>query len=214
MNAVVAKDGGSVRDRLLRAADDLFYREGVHTVGIDRILERAGVAKASLYGTFGSKDELIRAYLDERGRWLRERIDERLARSDDPRARLLAVFEELADRVSEGVYHGCPFVRASAEGPPGPNAPREAAATFRSWRRRLFESLARELGVRDADTTSKQLAMIYDGAAIAVSMDRDPSAALAAKDLVERLLERDPVAARAKAKRAARTRTRRAQSTK
>ena len=52
------------RDRLLAAANDLFYREGVHTVGIDRVIEQAGVAKASLYNTFGSKDELIRAYLE------------------------------------------------------------------------------------------------------------------------------------------------------
>ena len=53
---------GSVRDRLLAAANELFYQEGIHTVGIERVLERAGVAKASLYSTFGSKDELVRAY--------------------------------------------------------------------------------------------------------------------------------------------------------
>ena len=56
----------SARDRLLAAADELFYEEGVHTVGIDRIIERAGVAKATLYSTFGSKDGLVRAYLEAR----------------------------------------------------------------------------------------------------------------------------------------------------
>src|SRR3569833_2360310 len=56
----------TARDRLLAAADELFYAEGVHTVGIDRIIERAGVAKASLYSSFGSKDELVRAYLQGR----------------------------------------------------------------------------------------------------------------------------------------------------
>ena len=54
----------SARERLLAAADELFYEEGVHTVGIDRVIEHAGVAKGSLYNTFGSKDELIRAYLE------------------------------------------------------------------------------------------------------------------------------------------------------
>ena len=56
----------SARERLLAAANELFYNEGVHTVGIDRVIEQAGVAKASLYNTFGSKDELIRAYLESR----------------------------------------------------------------------------------------------------------------------------------------------------
>jgi len=55
--------GPSARERLLAAADELFYEEGVCTVGVDRILKQAGVARASLYSTYGSKDELIRAYL-------------------------------------------------------------------------------------------------------------------------------------------------------
>ena len=56
----------SARERLLAAANELFYDEGVHTVGIDRVIEQAGVAKASLYNTFGSKDELVRTYLQTR----------------------------------------------------------------------------------------------------------------------------------------------------
>lgn len=67
--AAKAKAGAakaSARDRLLDAANELFYREGVHTVGIDRIIEHAGVAKASLYNTFGNKEGLVSAYLDGR----------------------------------------------------------------------------------------------------------------------------------------------------
>ena len=56
----------SPRERLLEAAGELFYAEGIQSVGIDRVIERAGVAKASLYSTFGSKEELVEAYLDER----------------------------------------------------------------------------------------------------------------------------------------------------
>src|SRR5438034_11332309 len=82
------------RERLLAAACELFYEEGVHTVGIDRVIERAGVAKATLYKAFGSKDELIRAYLKARHDATRERMTRELdARYRTPRERLLGVFE-------------------------------------------------------------------------------------------------------------------------
>src|SRR3954467_1986168 len=87
----------SARDRLLAAADELFYAEGVHTVGIDRIIEHAGVAKASLYSTFGSKDELVRAYLQGRHQARRDRITATLAPLATPREKLLGVFDALAE---------------------------------------------------------------------------------------------------------------------
>src|ERR1700679_96530 len=77
----------SARERLLAAANELFYNEGVHTVGIDRIIEQAGVAKASLYNTFGSKDELVRAYLETRHASVTQRITRAVERYDTPRER-------------------------------------------------------------------------------------------------------------------------------
>src|SRR3954467_8319110 len=85
------------RDRLLAAADELFYEGGIHTVGIDRVIERAGVAKATLYDTFGSKDALIRAYLEARHEARKARLTAWLERYEDPRERLLGVFDALAD---------------------------------------------------------------------------------------------------------------------
>ncbi len=79
-----AAAGLSARERLLEAANELFYDEGVHTVGIDRVIERAGVAKASLYNTFGSKDELVRAYLETRHALVAARITSYLERYSDP----------------------------------------------------------------------------------------------------------------------------------
>ncbi|MDB6107950.1 MAG: TetR family transcriptional regulator, partial [Gammaproteobacteria bacterium] len=69
----------SARERLLAAADELFYENGINTVGIDRVIERAGVAKASLYDCFGSKDELVRSYLQARSEARQARINERLS---------------------------------------------------------------------------------------------------------------------------------------
>src|ERR1700692_1594428 len=94
-------DRPSARERLLAAADELFYEEGVHTVGIDRIIERAGVAKASLYNTFASKDELIRAYLEGRYVARQERLTRFIARYDTPRERLLGVFDALGSFAAE-----------------------------------------------------------------------------------------------------------------
>src|SRR5262249_18343419 len=89
----------SARERLLAAANDLFYREGVHTVGIDRVIDQAGVAKASLYNTFGSKDELVAAYLEGRRANVTTRITRYLERYTTPREKLLGVFQA----------HGQPF---------------------------------------------------------------------------------------------------------
>src|SRR4051812_6541700 len=87
----------SARERLLAAAQELFYEDGINTVGIDRVIERAGVAKASLYDAFGSKEELVRCYLAARHAARRAAMEERLARYKNPRDRLLGVFDAMAD---------------------------------------------------------------------------------------------------------------------
>src|SRR5437867_9206166 len=86
-----AKEGP--RQRLLAAARRLFYEEGVHVVGIDRLIEEAGVAKASLYTHFGNKDGLIRAYLEEHLDARREHVAQVLAKYDSPRVRLMGMFD-------------------------------------------------------------------------------------------------------------------------
>src|SRR6478736_5820401 len=89
----VAPARTSARERLLAAADELFYAEGINNVGIDRVIEHAGVAKASLYSNFRSKDELVRAYLEARHEVRKGRVLERIGRHRSPRERLLAVFD-------------------------------------------------------------------------------------------------------------------------
>jgi AcrR family transcriptional regulator len=169
-------DRPCARDRLLDAASELFYEEGVHTVGIDRVIERAGVAKATLYSTFGSKDELVRAYLQRRHQAISERITRGLQRFRTPRERLLGVFEIQAELFGAPGYRGCAFVSASAEAPPGSTI--EAASDeYRGWLRELLAELARDAGASDPQTLARQLALIYDGAAVGARMDRDPDIA-------------------------------------
>ncbi len=135
----------SARDRLLAAADELFYAEGVHVVGIDRVVERAGVAKASLYTIFGSKDDLVRAYLEKHFRLRQRRIAAVLAANEKPRERLLGVFGEIEDALEGSDWRGCRFLSASAEAQPG-DASEIIAEEYRAWLRSLFADLSEAAG--------------------------------------------------------------------
>jgi len=177
----------SARDRLLAAADELFYAEGIHTVGIDRVIERAGVAKASLYSTFGSKEELVRAYLEGRHALRRTRLLAGLERYDDPRDRLLGVFEVLAELTGTPGFRGCAFYNASAESTPG-GAIELVSNANRAWTRGLFFELARDAGAKDPATLADQLVVLYDGASVGGRMDRDSKAALMAREIATMLL--------------------------
>jgi AcrR family transcriptional regulator len=174
-------DRGSARERLLAAADELFYEAGVHTVGIDRVIERAGVAKATLYSAFGSKEALIGAYLERRHETARERISEALATHyHSPRERILGVFDVIGERITTPGFRGCPFVNASAESSSG-GIVEQASNESRAWLRGLFLGLAREAGAADPELLSRQLMLLNDGALVAGRMDRDLSAAAGAR---------------------------------
>jgi AcrR family transcriptional regulator len=178
----------SARDRLLAAADELFYAEGVHTVGIDRIIERAGVAKASLYSCFGSKDELIRAYLEGRHEIRRSRLLAGLERHEQPRDRLIGIFDVLADMASASGFRGCAFYNASAESAPG-GVVDEVATANRAWTRGLFTELSREAGAHDPIMLAEQLMVLYDGATAGARMDRRAAAAVTARGIAVALID-------------------------
>ncbi len=178
---------GTARERLLAAANELFYEDGIHTVGIDKVIERAGVAKASLYSTFGSKDELIRAYLEARQVARERRITERVARHTSPRAKILAVFDLMGELYAEPTFRGCAFARAVSESAP-PKA-KKVCRDARAWTRALFTDLARGAGARDPDELGAQLHLVYDGATLRAQIERDPSAAVTAKKLAIVLLD-------------------------
>lgn len=168
----------SPRERLLDAAGELFYAEGVQSVGIDRVIERAGVAKATLYSTFGSKEELVRAYLDERHNRILGRLHAAVdaADPDDPMARILAVFEAQAQLFPTPDYRGCAFTAAAAEAPRDGRI-NEAARDYRREIRRLFTELATAAGASDPGLLASQLQLLYDGGSAAANLDRNPGIA-------------------------------------
>jgi AcrR family transcriptional regulator len=179
----------SVRERLLASASQLFYEEGVNTVGVDRILEHSGVAKASMYKHFGSKEELIRAYLEARHERTRERMTTELAaRYSTARERLLGVFEVQGMAFSEPHFRGCAFVSANAEAKPGSSA-EAATKDYREWVWSLFLDLAKEAGAKDPESLAQQLVILYDGGGISAWMDHNPAVAKATAEIARSLID-------------------------
>jgi AcrR family transcriptional regulator len=179
----------AARARLLAAADELFYAEGVQSVGIDRVIQHAGVAKATLYSAFGSKDGLVRAYLQARHTATVERMTRELeARYETPKERLVGAFEVQGLSFVEPGFRGCAFISASADAQPG-GVVEHAASEYRTWLRELFFDLAQQAGAKDAKALAQQLVLLYDGAGISAWLDRDPSAEAAARAVAAALVD-------------------------
>ena len=179
----------TAKERLLAAADELFYAEGVGHVGIDRVVERAGVAKATLYNAFGSKEALIRAYLQRRQQIREVRFAKALAPYDSARDRLLAIFDVVGGVFAQPGFRGCAFLNVQAQSPLGGTI-QEICDEARGWLHALFRDLVMELGVEDPDPLVHQLVMLYDGATVAATMDRNLEAAGIARELATLLVDR------------------------
>ncbi|MEO8306412.1 MAG: TetR/AcrR family transcriptional regulator [Pseudomonadota bacterium] len=178
----------SARERLLAAAQELFYEEGINTVGIDRVIERAGVAKASLYNAFGSKDELIRAYLTARHEARVSRMTARLAKHDSPRDKILSVFDDMRENAANAGYRGCAFVRANAE-LRSEDSVKSVCDVSREWLRSLLGQLTAATGARDPASLTRQLVLLYDGAAVSSQMDGNTGAAQSAREAAISLMD-------------------------
>lgn len=169
-------------DRLLDAADDLFYGEGIRAVGVDAIADAASTTKMTLYAHFGSKDELIGRYLERRGeRWREYLTDALAARRGGPKQKLLAVFEILGDALQDSEFRGCPFINASAEFPDPAHPARRATDRHRRWLRDLFSGLAKDAKLRRPQTLADELLFLYDATMVSGYLDDDPGAAKTAQ---------------------------------
>ena len=179
----------AARARLLAAASELFYAEGVQSVGINRVIEHAGVAKATLYSAFGSKDGLVRAYLQARHAATAERMARELeARYDTPKERLVGAFEVQSLSFTEPEFRGCAFVSASADAPPAvsSNTPRRTTAPGCTSCSTTSPSRPAR---RTRSHSPDQLVLLYDSAGISAWMDRDPSAETAARTIAAALVD-------------------------
>jgi AcrR family transcriptional regulator len=184
---------GGARERVLRTAYELFSRHSLNTVGVDRIVAEADVAKTTLYRHFPSKDELAVSVLERHEQvWTRDWLERNVREHKTAGAGLLAVFDAFDDWFRRDDFRGCLFANALLETRDAASPVHTAAATGLRNIRALISSLAEDAGVRDPDLLARQLQMLLLGA-IVYAVDGQVDAARQAREVARALLERDGV---------------------
>ncbi|WP_299405489.1 TetR/AcrR family transcriptional regulator [Acaryochloris sp. IP29b_bin.148] len=182
-----------VRERILETASQLFYREGIQNVGIDRIIAESGVAKMSLYNHFKSKDALIETFLRQRDQqwrqWFVARVEEG---SSEPKQQLLRLFDVLQEWFESPDFRGCAFINATVE-LANPNHPGcQAALDHQQAVYTFIHRLVTEVeGLESTERLARQLLLLVQGAIVVAMMQNHPLAAAEAKYAAALLLDAD-----------------------
>lgn len=169
------------RERLLAVAIRLFYERGIHAVGLDTIIEEAGVSKTAFYKHFSSKDELVLAAVQLRDEWERTawmRAVRKLG-GDDPAAKLRAFFDVTEIWFTSPDFHGCMFVNTVAEFPDPRDPIHRAAARHKRFTRDVCRDLAKEAGATDPEAFADQFTALFEGTLVLRhAHDRDDAVAV------------------------------------
>lgn len=169
-----------ISDQILTAASALFYSEGIRAVGIDRIIEEANVAKATLYRHFPSKDHLVAAYLQDRHDRVIRSLQEVLDAARTPRDQIKLIFERLYEKADSPEFRGCAFALAVAEHGDSERV-LTVARTHKKVVRDIFRTILSRADVKP-DQAPAHLSLLYEGALATVAVGRDPQAVLVARD--------------------------------
>lgn len=165
----------SARERLLAAAGDLFYVNGINATGIDAIVERAGVALATLYKQFGGKDRLVTAYLEDRDRRWRVDWEAAIAAAAGPQQRLLAIFDALERWwTTDGRYRGCAHVDATIEITNTEHPAIAAVSQHKTHLRQRLTELAHEAALPEPEQTAADIVVLYEGTITALLLNLVP----------------------------------------
>jgi AcrR family transcriptional regulator len=185
-------DDREVRERLLRAAADLFYRHGVAAVGMDDIRAASGVPLKRLYQSFSSKDRLVEAYLSRRDEQWLAALAQRVERVRDPRQRVLAAFSFLAEWFATPGFRGCAFINAFGELGGRDGRAGQAASIARLHKKRLrryLAGLAADAGAAAPGALGAQLLILMDGAIVSAATGANARAAADARAAARALLD-------------------------
>lgn len=181
-------DYSPAAQRLLATASALFTSDGIRAVGIDRVLAESGVAKATLYNAFGSKDGLVVAYLNRQDMLDKARYYESTVQYSDPKQRALVFFDLAINGAQAREYRGCVFLNASTEYPGTDHEVSQAVLAHRRWMHTEFLTLARELDLADPRDVADQLVIMYDGGVAGSKATRNAEPIQLARRMAETLL--------------------------
>jgi AcrR family transcriptional regulator len=187
------RDARATRARIVAATVDLFYGEGVRSVSMDAVAERARVTKRTLYYHFRSKDELVAAYLTSRDQPTLDLFARWVDETEGPLSQKIAgMFQKLARSTGSPKWKGCGFLRTAAElaNTPGHPALKAGAAHKKRFEQWLVSLIKTHHSSRDAELRARQIMILLDGAVSAMSIHRDPSYAEAAGRLASALVRR------------------------
>jgi AcrR family transcriptional regulator len=177
-------------DRILSTAGELFYRQGARAIGVDEIVERAGATKPSLYRAFGSKDQLIAAYLEGQGEHMWAYFEAAVAaHPDDPKAQILAYFEGLSDRAIGKGYRGCGLTNAVVEYPDPKHPGRKVAVGHKEHLRVRLRDMARAMDARKPKKLADSLLLLIEGVYVTSQLFGPEGPAGAARGAAEALIE-------------------------
>ncbi|MGJ5761326.1 TetR/AcrR family transcriptional regulator [Streptomyces galbus] len=152
------------RERLLRTAGQLFYAEGIHTVGVDRLVAEAKVTNATFYRHFRSKEDLAVAYLGSVDQAIRTQIDSLTAADVPTDAILRGIGASLVEQIRSPGYRGCAFLNAAAEFPDPAHPVHRAVVQHREWFLRTITELFADITPVQADHAGRHFVMLRDGA--------------------------------------------------
>ncbi|MEU2551216.1 TetR/AcrR family transcriptional regulator [Streptomyces sp. NPDC014684] len=152
------------RKRLLGTATRVFYAEGIHSVGVDRIIAEAQVTRATLYRHFSGKEELVLAYLDLADQGIREQVAAAQESAESPADRVRAVARSIAEGIRSPGFRGCAFLNAVAEYPDPAHPVHQAVLAHRQWFLETVTDLLARAGREPADEAGRHLVMLRDGA--------------------------------------------------
>ncbi len=179
----------SARDRLIKAASDLFCRYGINATGIDAVIEAAGTAKATLYKSFGSKEGLIEAVLEAEGASWRDWFIGEIDRyPGDASAKLTGVFDILETWFAEERFFGCPFINAVGEFDKKDTRYKEIALSHKKIVMQRISDLAGETGHRQSEDVAHQIGLLIDGAIVVALITGDPKIAQTARSAAAKIV--------------------------
>lgn len=172
--STTTKRPSPARERLIDTATRLFYEEGIHAVGVDRVIAEAGVTRATLYKQFGGKENLVLAYLANEDEMLRAMFAAAgAAAGTDPDELLSAVVDGIAADIRDRHTRGCPFINAAAEYPDAAGAVRQLIGEHREWFRATLQAVAESAGLTDPADVAASLVLLRDAALVGGYLDGD-----------------------------------------